>query len=286
MAPWYLYPETNFGSAVGFFANVNHMGTLLVITFPFVAALAAMPRGRDRQRDAARLALCGGLALVVIVGIALNGSFAAYGLGLPVLAASALILFPAHQRLRFWAPLAIALLLVASIAVLEVTPIGAEALSKQATTSVQSRQEIFATTSKAINDFFPWGSGLGSFTSVYHLYENPQQVTSTYVVHAHNDYLELALEMGLPGIILMLAFIIYWAAAAWQSWRAPGGSAVVRAASIASSAIIAHSIFDFPLRTAAISASLGVCLALLARPRTLPQPDAEDLRPSRHITLR
>src|SRR6185437_9498907 len=30
-SPWYLYAETNVGMAVGFFANVNHMATLLVI---------------------------------------------------------------------------------------------------------------------------------------------------------------------------------------------------------------------------------------------------------------
>src|SRR4051794_30352080 len=43
-SPWYLYAETNFGVATGFFANANHMATLLVITLPFLAALLASGR--------------------------------------------------------------------------------------------------------------------------------------------------------------------------------------------------------------------------------------------------
>ena len=31
---------------------------------------------------------------------------------------------------------------------------------------------------------------------------------ATYVNHAHNDSLELALETGLPGILLLIAFLV------------------------------------------------------------------------------
>src|SRR5205085_5469666 len=69
-SPWYLYPETNPGHAVGFFANANHMAILLVISLPFLAALAAAAKGAIIQRFSAFIALTAGASLVIIVGVA------------------------------------------------------------------------------------------------------------------------------------------------------------------------------------------------------------------------
>jgi O-antigen ligase len=285
-SPWYLYPETNFGSAVGFFANANHMGTLLVISFPFLAALsAASTTSSDRERRSSMGAAAAGAALLLIVGLALNGSLAAYGLALPVLVASALILFRTDRRMRRWASLAVVLLMIGSVVALEVAPLGTNLITQEATTSVQSRQEIFSTTLNAARDFFPFGSGLGSFRNVYHLYEDPNQVTSTYVVHAHNDYLEIALEMGIAGIFLIVVFLVCWGAAVWRVWRATEGEPFARAASIASAAILIHSLVDFPLRTAAISATFAMCLALLADGGIPKRSSPDDLRPTRHVRI-
>src|SRR4051794_13036170 len=79
-SPWYLYRETNRGLAVGFFANANHMADLLVVALPFVAALAAAGRSRNVQRYSALLAILAGAAVVLVVGIVLNGSLAGYAL--------------------------------------------------------------------------------------------------------------------------------------------------------------------------------------------------------------
>lgn len=284
--PWYLYEETNIGTAVGFFANANHMATLLVISLPFLAAIAATARTETVQRYSAVLALAVGGGLVIVVGLALNGSLAGYGLALPVLAASALIVLRPNSRLRIVAVAAAALLLVGAVTALETTSIGGTRVGQDATTAVQSREAILATTSEALKDFFPAGSGLGSFRSVYHLYEKPTEVTDTYVIHAHNDYVELALETGALGLLVLALFLIWWAAAVWRVWRTAEAGPFARAASIASAAILVHSIVDYPLRTAAISACFGMCAALLADRRGPLPTDASDLRPTRHIVMR
>jgi hypothetical protein len=51
----HFYQITNFGMGTGFFANVNHMATLLMCGIPFVAALylSNRSRGRSAQRDSA-----------------------------------------------------------------------------------------------------------------------------------------------------------------------------------------------------------------------------------------
>jgi O-antigen ligase len=283
---WYLYSETNYGLAVGFFANANHMAILLVITLPFLAAIAASGRRDNMQRYSAIVALTVGVALVILVGLALNGSLAGYGLALPVVAASLLIVLPPNSRLRIWAVVASGVLLIAAIAALQSTSIGSSRIGQDATTSVQSREQILTTTHEAIHDFFPLGSGLGSFRQVYQLYEHPDQVTNEYVIHAHNDYVELALETGLAGIIVILVFLAWWAGAVWRVWRTAEAGPYARAAAIASAAILAHSLVDFPLRTAAIAASFAMCLALLADRRAPAPREASELRPARHVVFR
>lgn len=285
-SPWYLYDQTSPGRGVGFFANADHMATLLVVTVPFLAAIVAAARTASMQRYSAIVAVAAGLGIVVVVGVALNGSLAGYGLALPVMAASALIVLPPSSRLRIWGIGLAALLVVGSVAALETTSIGSNRLGQHAATSAQSRAEIFTTTSQAIADFMPFGSGLGSFPNVYRLYEQPQQVTSEYVVHAHNDYAELALELGLAGMVLMVLFLLWWSAGAWRAWRTAEAGPFARAAAIASAAVLVHSLADFPLRTAAISACFGMCLALLADSRAAPPKEKQALRKRRHVEFK
>jgi O-antigen ligase len=282
---WYPYAETNIGVGVGFFANANHMADLLVIALPFVAAIAAAGRSRNIQRYSALLTVLGGLVLVLIAGIALTHSLAGCLLAVPVIAASALIVLPQGSRWRGGIGLLAAISVVAALGALATTTIGSNEIGQKAAGSVQSREAILQTTAGAISDNMPLGTGLGSFLRVYPLYESPAAVTNEYVIHAHNDYAELALELGVPGIILMLLFLGWWAKAVWAVWRKAEGSHFTRAASIATAAVLLHSLVDFPLRTAAINACFAMFLALLADRRIPPRQDPSDLRPARHLVF-
>ncbi|MES2120710.1 MAG: O-antigen ligase family protein [Pseudomonadota bacterium] len=283
-APWYLYPQTNIGSAVGFFANANHMAILLVVTLPFLAALVAAAKRSEIQHLSALIALVVGAGLVILVGVLLNRSLAAYALVLPVVVASALIIIPMRSRVRPVLMIVALLLLAGGVGLIANNSTNSGSLG--VSTSVQSRDAMFRTTVRAMGDFMPFGSGLGSFPKVYDLYEDARTVTNTYVVHAHNDYAELALELGLPGIVLILLGLGWWGASSWRVWRSAESAPFARAASIASGAILAHSLVDFPLRTAAISAVFAFCLALLADRRAPPPVDPTDIRPTRHVEYR
>lgn len=277
---WYLYRETNRGVAVGFFANANHMADLLVVALPFLAALAAAGRSRNLQRYSALLAILAGATVVVVVGIIINGSLAGFVLAVPALAASMTIFAPPARRLRL--PIAV----VAGVALLgAVAVMGSSRIGQEASGSVQSREQILKTTAQAIGDTMPFGSGLGSFVKVYPLYEKPDHVTPEYVVHAHNDYAELILELGFGGVLLTLLFLAWWTAAVRAAWRPGHGGPYARAASIASAVILVHSLVDFPLRTTAISATFAMCLALLIDRRAAQRHDPADLRPARHLVV-
>ncbi|HEX6660801.1 MAG TPA: O-antigen ligase family protein [Sphingomicrobium sp.] len=288
-SPWYLYEDTNFGVATGFFANANHMADLLVISLPFLAAVLARAGsgGRNVQRYSAAVALTAGAALVIAVGIALNGSLAGYGLAVPVLLASAMIMLPARSGALRWMAALAAVLLIASVAWLATTPISSEAAFRvSAQTSVQSREEILRTSVRAAADFMPLGSGIGTFQRVYALYEDHDRLDpTTFVNHAHNDYVELALETGVPGLTVLALFLVWWARAALRAWRPIDPDPYARAAAVASAAILIHSLVDFPLRTAAIGACFAMCLALLIRPRSEAAADNAELRPTRHVVV-
>ena len=130
--------------------------------------------------------------------------------------------------------------------------------------TLYSRGHIWEVTTQAIGHSFPFGTGLGTFHGTFSLFENPATIDQNSVNHAHNDYLELVLETGLPGLILLSVFLAWYM---WQSvniWRSPLSSLFAKGASIASAAILAHSIVDYPLRTSAVAALFAACLAMMA----------------------
>lgn len=268
-SPFYLYVTTNPGMGVGFFANSNHQATLLLCALPFAAALYAGRRRSGSIKGASGLAIgLGGAGLILAVGLALNGSLAGAGLGVAVIVASVLLIRYRKRRVPIWGPPLAGLALLAAAAAIFLAPSSIGPLAQGTNDSAASRQEMVGTTLSASGDYFPAGSGVGSFASVYRLYEDPAVTTRQWVNHAHSDIAEIVLETGILGIVLLLAFFWWWGRRAFAVWiRDEQPDHFARAAVIASAAIIAHSFVDYPLRTAAISTVFAVCLALMAQPR-------------------
>ncbi|HVM39001.1 MAG TPA: O-antigen ligase family protein [Sphingomicrobium sp.] len=283
-SPWYFYRQSNFGQATGFFANSNHMGSLLMISIPFLAAMVRRLRVRRSAKVRAGALLLAAAGLVVIaVGIALNRSLAVLLLVAPVSLLSAIIV-AGEERRRLRKPLMLGAMAAAVLAFLaSLTSLPSRIFTANAV-SFESRREMWATSLKAIGDYFPFGSGIGSFTRVYDTYEDPAEVGRTIVNHAHNDYLEIALEAGLPGIVLTLVLVLWWLRRASAVWRPDGRSDMAMAAAIASGALLLHSIVDFPLRMPALSAIMAACLALL----TISFRDhakKQDIWSTRHVSV-
>lgn len=282
---WYLYDYTNSG-AVGFFANSNHMGTLLLAAVPFAVALIASGSLKTSARGGKQARLAAGAAglLLVLVGLALNRSLAAIALALPVIAFSALVL-PGDRRRRRLIFAAGALLTIVAILIFTSSPIQSE-LAGTDTASLQSRSAMWALSWQAIVDSFPAGTGFGTFEQVYRLYEQPATVGPTYINHAHNDYVELLLEGGIAGLLLLIGFLFWWARQTIAVWRSPLSSNFARAATVAAGAILAHSIVDYPLRTAALAAVFAACIGIMAQPaRRAAREETSDVRPAKHLVI-
>lgn len=270
-SPLYFYAITNFGSTVGFFANSNHLATLLLVSLPFIAGLIAYQlEAGPEEFKLPFLAMGIGLIVLALTGIAVNGSLAGWSLAGPVLAASAMILVP-KSSLRKVSLILLPLILAGGLGWMLLTDEGAQLLEFEELQSADgSRQQIWATTIQAIRDHLPLGSGIGTFTEVYPRYEDPASIESAYINHAHNDYLELLLELGLVGVPLFLLFLAWWMRNFVRIWLSEAASPFAFAGAISSGTILIHSIVDYPLRTAAIGSIFAASICLMVLPPSRP----------------
>lgn len=81
------------------------------------------------------------------------------------------------------------------------------------------RRQLWPVALEAVADFPLTGAGLGAFREVaFRLY--PLTLLSQQDIgHAHNIFLQTALDMGLPGLVAYIALLLIAAATAWQTAR-------------------------------------------------------------------
>jgi O-antigen ligase len=111
-----------------------------------------------------------------------------------------------------------------------------------------------------ITDYFPFGSGLGGFDPIFRIHEPFELLKPTYFNHAHNDFLEIAIDAGLPGLALLLAALCWWGWASVRAWRTGSGSdaMLARLGSAMLLLVLLASIFDYPARTPAIMSLVAI----------------------------
>jgi O-antigen ligase len=282
----YLYRITNYGVAVGFFANANHNATLLLVCIPFLAALQVTvlrKSGSPRSASAIRL-LVGAAYAVIIVGLLINSSLAGIGLGVPVALGSWLAFGTGRPAIRKGLAIATGIVSLAALVTIVVGPFGNNLVGTQKANVELSRQTSFALTFRGARAYFPIGSGTGSFQPVYHTQEPLASVGTTFMNHAHSDWLELLLETGIVGTAFAALFLGWWGMRVRAIWRAEDRDPFAQAAAIATAAMMLHSLVDYPLRTAALSAVFAACLGLMSGARPYIRRSREPST-ARHLRL-
>ncbi|TDX67242.1 O-antigen ligase [Methylosinus sp. sav-2] len=133
--------------------------------------------------------------------------------------------------------------------------------------AADARWKVFRVSFETMQAFFPLGSGLGTFDRVYPLFEPTSMIVPAIVNHAHNDILELAMELGLVGILLVLCWLAATLIAALRNFRE--SDATLRkerfAALIVVGLLFAHSTIDYPMRTSALAAVFAMCCAVICK---------------------
>ncbi|KGB54062.1 O-antigen polymerase [Sphingopyxis sp. LC81] len=213
--PLYFYRITNNGYSVGFFANRNHQAAFLASMYPLLAANLSFFKGKPEQLLFHRsMAIIGGLLLLVL--ILMTGSRGGVALAvLGVVAAWWVYRAPVAQvrsaaratetRTRIIG-FGLALLLMVFAAIVAVRTPAVRRLM-EGDPSSELRVSNLSTVMEAVNQFFPFGSGLGTFVEAFQLFERNDSISATYFNHAHNDFVEILLTAGVPGVAMIL-----WAA--------------------------------------------------------------------------
>ena len=261
----YFYSITNWGHTVGFFANRNHQATLLLMTLPFVAALATplLRGGRIRQDAIPKIVVIGTLFAMVAGGVMMTGSRAGIAI-LPIVSAFCVLMVRKDLTgnvPKLWLG-GVGLFMLAAIAAVGFSGVVTRDALATANVSASTREAIWETSWRHAVEHLPIGSGLGSFVPVFRMREDPLNRPSEFANHAHNDYLEWLLETGLPGLALLAAFAMWYAILLRGVWRS-NDAALGRAGSIAIAAVLIHSLADYPIRTAAIFAMCVLCAAFM-----------------------
>ena len=278
------YGSEHAGYLTGFHANRNAAADGLLIGLLALAALFVLrgPTGPARGSGwrlpwaAAAAVLAGavlltgsraGIALLVALGIA-----TAAWLGL----ARRTTARPDRSRVALWTGGA-ALVLAAATWIVAASPVAGRIAARFGGASLgggsEPRPDLWVDTLYAVGRYWPFGSGLGTFVPAFVAAERLEVIDPGHPNRAHNDFLELALEAGLPGLVLLAAL------GGWLAWR------LVRRlreatelrerielgfAGATLALLAAHSVVDYPLRSMALAALGGLAVGLILAPGSVP----------------
>lgn len=256
-----LFSET-YGSRdlQGTFANRNSAGLFLDVAL--CALFALLPFGK---RKPARMWGGAGIAALLLVGLLLTRSRSSMVLVIVPFLYLAFRVWRAgvFSRLSKWVVIAS----LTGMAVLAAAGIGLVSDNRRIQASLGRFDElqdvrplIWADAMGSIKRFWPLGSGIGTFDEVFQLDESLENLGPGRAARAHNEYLETALESGIPGLALVAAWGVLVALSAWRAIR-QGGDALMAVAVIGLFAL--QSILDYPLRNQTLLCIAGLMIAFM-----------------------
>lgn len=258
------------GAVSGSFANRNHFALFLAIGCLLTMFWAFSPKHSKWWRGL----VAAGLLLLILLLILATGSRAGMGLGGLAVSLGTIMFRKKIQRdlrgLPRWVqPTILATILIVFAGFIYLSVAANRAVSLQRIFYINSEPDMRANSLPIILDivqnYFPFGTGFGSFDPIFRLYEPFRLLKATYFNHAHNDFLEILIEAGLPGALLILVALGWWAMASAKAWRMPPSSASIPA-KLGSSIIlliIIASIVDYPARTPMITAIIVIAATWL-----------------------
>lgn len=268
------------GVVSGIFANRNHFALFIAIG----CLIAPVWAFTDRNAVKWRGPLAAGLVLLFLLTILAAGSRAGMLLGgLSLTFAMPLV----GKRLRRnlagapkWAVPALAAMAVSVVAGVVALSFAADrATSINRLLSTESGEDMrtraLPTVLHMVGSYMPIGSGFGSFDPVFRIHEPFGLLKITYFNQAHNDYLGIALDGGIPGLTLLLAGIVWWVIASVRVWRMRADETVLlgRLGSMMILLVLIASITDYPARTPTVMAVIVMAAMWMTRARaTKSQP--------------
>lgn len=282
-SPLYMYAFASGGAPAGIFANENHSAVFSAIVLLIMTRLA-LESQIHKDPPWIRLAFAPAF-LFVLLAVLITGSRAGFMATLAALTASAAMVWltihgsrsdrtQARRKSDWRSPrgyalcgCAVAIVLVLLTFVwLERAPAVADMTDR--TSFEDLRWSLWPTLSEMVLNHWVVGSGFGSFDAVYRIYEPSDLLMPYYVNHAHNDWAQLAIEGGLPAILLLAALLLWIAKSMVDLGRAgQAKSEQIIFWAVCLVIIAGAELVDYPLRTPVFQATFVWLLLCLASDR-------------------
>jgi O-antigen ligase len=267
---WLRQPRMG-GWIYGPYVNHNHYAGLMEMLVPVPLVLALTHLASSKTRAAAAV-----VAAVMVGTIFLSGSRGGMLAMVAELLILAVLLIKQKTSLRTAIGIGVFLAIVVGL----LTWVGGGELSKRLATVGPSHSEVTSDIRRDINrDGLKMflkrpvlGWGLGTFPVVYPQFRS--FYTNFFINEAHNDYLQLLVEMGLLGFATMLWFLVTLYRRAVKKighWTSEISGAVTLACVLGLSGILVHSAVDFNLQIPA-NAALFYILCTIAASEPFAQP--------------
>jgi O-antigen ligase len=272
----------NLEEATGTYINRNHCAGFLEMVIPFGLALVLYEHSKSlslrqgRSGVGVKAVIAGeslprmGLRLFALIVMIAGLLFSRSRMGI-VAGACSLVLMAAVWGLQRRAGLWIAGLVMACVAIL-VLWIGAGSafgrfgsIGNEFGSAEESRLSIWRGTARLIGGHPLLGSGLGTFPLAFTAVQST--FLGKFVNHAHNDYLEIASDVGIPAAILLFGSIVSLLRRVAKTVTFAEGrfeKAVALGCLGSIVAILLHSLTDFNLYIPANALVFSVILGLAA----------------------
>lgn len=274
-----LLKDVNKSSASGTFINRNHLAGYLEMSLALgigllVANIASQHQQHHDWRDTSRRALSALLSdtvrlriylTVMVIGLVMTRSRMGNSAFFISLTVAALYWVVATGRLTRGT-----LLLFGSLLLVDTWVVGnffgielvVERL-QETSLEREHRDEVSIDALTVIGDYPLTGTGAGSFYSIFPMYQREE--IKLYYDHAHNDYAQFAVELGLPATALLGSGVLLSLAAALAALRRRDDE-LMRGLGLGSAmgilALLIHSSTDFNLQIPANAALFVVLMAL------------------------
>ena len=267
-SPVHLYGVT-VPMLLGFQANHNSTADVLLVALVTVPVLLRdlAERRIVSNRPGLILGIAGTAIALLAFGVVLTASRMGIML-LPVpLLASLWILRPwlkvSPRTLAFALGGALALTVLALVLARD-NPVLATIMARF-DFSQELRPQLWRDGLYVAQKYFPFGVGMGDFVPALIADERLEVIWPSLPNRAHNDFLELACEAGIFGLLALLAISFTLSRALWRKLRRPTGqSATLAVFAGAGLAILTlHSLVDYPFRSMALACLGAVCAGLL-----------------------
>jgi O-antigen ligase len=261
---WLRVPQSD-GWIYGPYVNHNHYAGLMEMLIPIPLVISLIGGVCGRSRALALLAAAVMASTIFLSGS--RGGMAAFAVQIILLAA-----FLLKQRRNWTAPFALAGFLALSL-ILLLWLGGGDLADRLTSLHTEARAGLSSATRLTVDrdalKIFAhrplMGWGLGVFGVIYPSFSSLS--TSSKVGMAHNDYLQLLVEMGAAGFVVALWFLVALFRSARRKLNhatSATNAAVTLAALLGISGILVHSLVDFNLQIPANATLFYVVCAVAA----------------------